>query len=50
VCAAVGAQPRNQLEKLAFSLAGHWKPGIRSIDIGRESSAFPTPTIEEVRN
>jgi len=50
VWADVGAQPRNQLENLAFRLASHSKPGFRSIDIGRESGAIPTQTIEEMRN
>jgi len=50
VCAAVRAQPRNQREKLALCLVGHWKPAFRSIDIGREIDALPTPTIEEMHN
>ena len=48
VCAAVRAQPRKQREKLMLRLAGHRKPGFRSIDIGRESGGLPTPTIEEM--
>jgi hypothetical protein len=50
VCADVSAQPRNQLENLAFRLARHWNSGFRSIDIGRQGSALAIPTIEEMRN
>jgi hypothetical protein len=37
-------------KKLVFRLASPLKPGVSFIDIGRESGAFPTPTVEATRS